>query len=180
MRAQRARPGRAHLHAPINTPNAGAYYGVGPGDDAAEVRLRDRHQSFRTGANARLQRGTSGLPRSPSGLSGPSHQPGDEAAAAAAANAAAAARKYRRRWDDTTGGTNSARDENMRDGDTAVGAGPGRPVNTGHTVRMKRGEAWGKFLAYEGSCQVGESAVLAGAARGRGGAVGSCEGAGAS
>lgn len=130
----------------------GAYYPQDGGDDAAGgVRLRDRHQSFRTGANARLQRGSSAVPHSPSGLASLTsggYPPGDEAAMAAAA-----ARKFRRRWDDSAGG-GSQREEDVKGGGGGDGGPPQRGANTGHLVRMRRSEAWGKFLAYEGSCQV--------------------------
>jgi hypothetical protein len=140
---------------PVSPP--GAYYGDGA-DDGGEVRLRDRHASFRTGANARLQRGSSGAnggqPRSPTGLAGLAAA----GALGAAGDDAAMARKFRRRWDESAGGGGgSARD---REEDVRGGGADGGPpqargaANTGHIVRMRRSEAWGKFLAYEGSCQV--------------------------
>jgi hypothetical protein len=57
-------------------------------------------------------------------------------------------KKTRRRWlegeDDSLGG-----------GDDFIPVGRQDQVaNTGHIVRMRRGEAWSKFLAYEGCCQV--------------------------
>lgn len=57
-------------------------------------------------------------------------------------------KKTRRRWlegeDDSLGG-----------GDDFIPVGRlDQVANTGHIVRMRRGEAWSKFLAYEGCCQV--------------------------
>jgi hypothetical protein len=76
------------------------------------------------------------------------------AAASGGSGGSSYGKKNRRRWMED-------------DADDALGAGDdfipvGRstqeaPVNTGHIVRMRRGEAWGKFLAYEGCCQVGSA-----------------------
>lgn len=101
-------------------------YGAGLEDD--EVQLREQHSSFRMGAGQRLQRSAS------------------KAAAAGGSN-----KKGRRRWMDN-GDDDAAADV----GDVADLISARRPdtTNTGHIVRMRRGEAWSKFLAYEGCCQV--------------------------
>eukprot|EP00879_Flechtneria_rotunda_P028951 GHRR01031193.1.p1 GENE.GHRR01031193.1~~GHRR01031193.1.p1 ORF type:complete len:149 (+),score=60.26 GHRR01031193.1:311-757(+) len=108
--------------------------GFDPDQEDDEVQLREQHAGFRMSATQRLQRQTS-------------KGPGTAAAAAAAANS----KKVRRRWID------GSRDGFYIDADVASDLIPaGRPDigNTGHIVRMRRGEAWSKFLAYEGCCQV--------------------------
>lgn len=94
-----------------------------------EVQLREQHSSFRMGAGQRLRRSTS-----------------------KAAAASGSINKGRRRWMD-----NGEDDASADVGDVTDLIPAGRPetTNTGHIVRMRRGEAWSKFLAYEGCCQVG-------------------------
>jgi hypothetical protein len=94
------------------------------------VHLREQHANFRMGAGQRLQRQGS------------------------VKNAAmsAGSRKGRRRW------LEGSQDDSHADADAGAGsdlipASRGE-CNTGHIVRMKRAEAWSKFLAYEGCCQV--------------------------
>lgn len=65
----------------------------------------------------------------------------------ALSQAAGINRHGRRRWD--AGGSGDGSPGSPHPG----GGGNGAP--TGHIIRMKRSEAWGKFLAYEGCCQVG-------------------------
>lgn len=132
----------------------GAYYESPDDGGAGEVRLRDRHQSFRTGAATRVQRAATGAAAVGGGT-------GAGLGALAAEEAAAAARKFRRRWDDSAGGGsgNGGGGGGGPERDEGAGAGDGGPpggrsANTGHIVRMRRSEAWAKFLAYEGSCQV--------------------------
>lgn len=100
------------------------------------MHLREQHANFRMGAGQRLQRQGS------------------------MKNAAmsAGSRKGRRRW------MEGSQDDSQADADAGVGSdlipasrGEG---NTGHIVRMKRAEAWSKFLAYEGCCQVSSSRHL--------------------
>lgn len=61
----------------------------------------------------------------------------------------ASSKKYRRRW------TDASMTQDTAGGCIASGK---YPANTGHMVRMKRSEAWSKFLAYEGCCQVWHAA----------------------
>jgi hypothetical protein len=90
-----------------------------------EVRFREGFTDFRMDPSARLQRALS--------------------------QAAAANRHGRRRWD--TGGSPGGPGSGSPGSPHPGGGGGGAP--TGHIIRMKRSEAWGKFLAYEGCCQVG-------------------------
>jgi hypothetical protein len=64
----------------------------------------------------------------------------------------AGSRKGRRRW------LEGSQDDSHADADAGAGsdliAASRGEGNTGHIVRMKRAEAWSKFLAYEGCCQV--------------------------
>jgi hypothetical protein len=101
--------------------------------DEDEVHLREQHANFRMGAGQRLQRQGS----------------------VKIAAMSAGSRKGRRRW------LEGSQDDSQADADAGVGSdlipanrGEG---NTGHIVRMKRAEAWSKFLAYEGCCQVRSS-----------------------
>ena len=82
-------------------------------------------------------------------------------AAGSAVQAAASKRGGRRRWMED--GHDDA--PVSVDGDGGGGGGGDDLIpaarmdmagvgNTGHIVRMRRGEAWSKFLAYEGCCQV--------------------------
>ncbi|WIA31955.1 hypothetical protein OEZ86_002812 [Tetradesmus obliquus] len=115
-------------HGPLH--GGGSQYMDSGTIDEDEVHLREQHANFRMGAGQRLQRQGS------------------------MKNAAmsAGSRKGRRRW------MEGSQDDSQADADAGVGSdlipasrGEG---NTGHIVRMKRGEAWSKFLAYEGCCQV--------------------------
>jgi len=137
-----------------------AAYVVNPGAyplEDEEVQLRENHAGFRMGAGQRLQRASTHNSGRPAGGFMPPGSPQAAAGAAAAAaggggpgaTAAANSKKTRRRW--------------LEDGDDSLGGGDdfipvGRQdqivANTGHIVRMRRGEAWSKFLAYEGCCQV--------------------------
>lgn len=97
--------------------------------DDDEVQLREQHYNFRMGAGQRLQRQSSSK-----------------------AAGTPSSRKGRRRW------LEGSLDDSHTDVDAATDFIPAsRPDgNTGHIVRMRRGEAWSKFLAYEGCCQVKE------------------------
>lgn len=114
------------------------------------------------GAGQRLQRASTHGPlhaggRAPSGLA-PLSPAGSAAAGSgmeglspsSAAAAAMASKKTRRRWLEEEG-------DSLGGGDDFIPVGRQDQVvaNTGHIVRMRRGEAWSKFLAYEGCCQVG-------------------------
>lgn len=90
--------------------------------------MREQHHSFRMGAGQRLQRNVSRT---------------------GAANGSSN-KKGRRRW------LEGAHDDAAADfGDIdLIPANRPDNTNTGHIVRMRRGEAWSKFLAYEGCCQV--------------------------
>jgi hypothetical protein len=110
-----------------------------------EVHLREQHSTFRLGAGQSLHRqstGKAGTPTAPP-------PPAGLAAAEPASEAASIKQKQRRRWADDN-------DDARRGTDDPELIPAVRPdaSNTGHMVRMRRGEAWGKFLAYEGCCQV--------------------------
>eukprot|EP00775_Hariotina_reticulata_P004797 gene4797-5047_t len=113
--------------------------------DEEDVHLREQHASFRLGAGQQMHRqstGKAGTPTAPP-------PPAGLAAAELAPEAASMKQKHRRRWADDT-------DDARRGSDDPDLIPAVRPdvSNTGHMVRMRRGEAWGKFLAYEGCCQV--------------------------
>jgi hypothetical protein len=72
---------------------------------------------------------------------------------ASAAAAAIASKKTRRRWLEEEGDSFGGGGDDF----IPVGRQQDQQANTGHIVRMRRGEAWSKFLAYEGSCQVSGS-----------------------
>lgn len=114
-----------------------------------DLHLREQHANFRMGAGQRLQRpSTHASGRAPSGPLSPAAASAAAAAAAGGAAAAIASKKTRRRW---------LEDENdsLGGGDDFIPVGrQDQAANTGHIVRMRRGEAWSKFLAYEGCCQV--------------------------
>jgi hypothetical protein len=102
------------------------------------------------GAGQRLQRpSTHASGRAPSGPLSPAAASAAAAAAAGGAAAALASKKTRRRWLEEE-------NDSISGGDDFIPVGrQDQAANTGHIVRMRRGEAWSKFLAYEGCCQVG-------------------------
>lgn len=82
------------------------------------------------------------------GASGRLHHQASRAGGAAAA-VLNSSRKGRRRWlqdDDNATYTDT--------GDVTDLIPAERLETSGHIVRVRRSEAWGKFLAYEGCCQV--------------------------
>lgn len=113
-------------------------------DDPDSVRLREGHSTFRTGAGQRLHRMSS--------QRGP--------------------RRPRRKWETAgaggggsgAGGGEDAEQEMLQHQynqqqplqamTDVTGAARGPAPADARVVRMKRSEAWGKFLAYEGCCQV--------------------------
>lgn len=125
-------------------------HGAGVASEDDEVQLREQMQGHGL-SSAR------GMRVSITSVKGPS---------AAGSAAPANRRGGRRRW------MEGGQDDAPMSGDGAGGDGGGGggdggddliPAarmdmpgigNTGHIVRMRRGEAWSKFLAYEGCCQV--------------------------
>lgn len=118
---------------------------VNGSEDDSELHLREQHTSFRTGAGQRLQRqSTSSKASAPPGAPG---------------LLSASGKKGRRRWGEDGQGDDASAPPDLlpagrpQGGEQQLPQHAGGP-NTGHIVRMRRGEAWSKFLAYEGCCQV--------------------------
>ncbi|KAF8071059.1 SPBC16D10.01c [Scenedesmus sp. PABB004] len=150
-----ARPGASGMHRAGGSPYAASprghplYGGTSALDAAALKHMEedDEPQQGGLGAHGSLRPGLALPPR----LARQSSQ------SAKASSVASGGKKGRRRWAEGSQADDS-HPGGLADGGPdlipAARGGPDLGGNTGHIVRMRRGEAWSKFLAYEGCCQV--------------------------